>query len=370
MNLRNAEEWLLKLDYSASKESRIKRRQEDRLTQVKQLLISILPDVDDIRITSPTERHPQPRAEFRTPDGWIPLGWIGYGYQTLVAWIVDFASRMVDRYPRHKDPLKQPAVVLVDEIDLHMHPRWQRELMTYLSAAWVKLIVALGCGLLLGAVQLLPTVDALANSARRSADVAFAYTGSLHPLNLIQLVAPYTFPHRVIGENTHELGLYVGAVPLMLVAWLVARRASLGPLRPLATAAGVFAVVALLMALGRYGVLYRLQALLPIVGSFRYPCRYLVLFQLAVAVLAAIGFVVLVRDYQRSCDKPRESSASDTVPRRTVLLLWRRFEPLWIVAGVAVLVALAAMLAQSRGQLASLPAILAKIGRASCRERV
>jgi len=234
----------------------------------------------------------------------------------------------------------------------------------YNGCAWVKLIVALGCGLLLGAVQLLPTVDALANSARRSAEAAFAYTGSLHPLNLIQLVAPYTFPHRVIGENTHELGLYVGAVPLMLVAWLVARRASLGPLRPLATAAGIFAAVALLMALGRYGVLYRLQAQLPIVGSFRYPCRYLVLFQLAVSVLAAIGFVVLIRDYQRSRDKSRGSSASDSVPRRKVprrkvLLLWRRFEPLWIVVGVAVVVASAAMLGQSRGQLASLPAILA-----------
>ena len=133
VSLRNAEEWLLKLDYSASKESNIRIRQRNRFELVRRLLINILPDVSDIRITSPTERHPQPRAEFETPDGWMPLRWIGYGYQSLVAWVVDFASRMVDRYPRHKDPLAQPAVVLVDEIDLHMHPRWQRKLMTYLG---------------------------------------------------------------------------------------------------------------------------------------------------------------------------------------------------------------------------------------------
>ncbi|NQT40214.1 MAG: AAA family ATPase [Planctomycetes bacterium] len=133
VNLRNAEEWLLKLDYSASKDSSIKTKQRERFEQVRELLINILPDVSDIRISSPTERRPEPRAEFKTPDGWIPLRWIGYGYQSLVAWVVDFASRMVDRYPRHKDPLKQPAVVLVDEIDLHMHPRWQRKLMNYLS---------------------------------------------------------------------------------------------------------------------------------------------------------------------------------------------------------------------------------------------
>ena len=132
-DLRNAEEWLLKLDYSASKESEVKTRQRQRFDQVRRLLIEILPDVDDIRVSVPSKQRPQPAVEFKTPDGWIPLKWIGYGYQTLVAWMVDFASRMVDRYPRHKDPLRQPAVVLVDEIDLHLHPKWQRQLMGFLS---------------------------------------------------------------------------------------------------------------------------------------------------------------------------------------------------------------------------------------------
>jgi len=132
-DLRNAEEWLLKLDYSASKESEVKTRQRQRFDHVRRLLIEILPDVDDIRVSVPSLQRPQPTVEFKTPDGWIPLKWIGYGYQTLVAWMVDFASRMVDRYPRHKDPLRQPAVVLVDEIDLHLHPKWQRQLMSFLS---------------------------------------------------------------------------------------------------------------------------------------------------------------------------------------------------------------------------------------------
>lgn len=131
--LRNAEEWLLKLDYSASKPSEIRRSQRERFELVRFLLIDILPDVTDIRISAPTKQRPQPTAEFKTLDGWLPLDWVGYGYRTLIAWMVDFASRMVERYPRHKDPLKQPAVVLVDEIDLHLHPKWQRSLMTFLS---------------------------------------------------------------------------------------------------------------------------------------------------------------------------------------------------------------------------------------------
>ena len=41
------------------------------------------------------------------------------------------------------------------------------------------------------------------------------------------------------------------------------------------------------MAWGEYGVIYRLQTWLPVVGKFRFPCRMIVLFHLAMAVLAA-----------------------------------------------------------------------------------
>src|SRR5206468_2266596 len=55
------------------------------------------------------------------------------GYRTLIAWMVDFASRLVERYPDSANPLAAPAVALVDEIDLHLHPLWQRQLMRYLT---------------------------------------------------------------------------------------------------------------------------------------------------------------------------------------------------------------------------------------------
>lgn len=58
---------------------------------------------------------------------------MSHGYQTLIAWVVDFARRMFERYPDSKNPLAEPAVVLVDEIDLHLHPTWQRSLMGYLT---------------------------------------------------------------------------------------------------------------------------------------------------------------------------------------------------------------------------------------------
>ena len=40
---------------------------------------------------------------------------------------------MFDRYPVSVNPLLEPAIVLVDEIDLHLHPKWQRKIFEYLS---------------------------------------------------------------------------------------------------------------------------------------------------------------------------------------------------------------------------------------------
>ncbi len=58
---------------------------------------------------------------------------LSLGYRALIAWMVDLASRLFENYPDSPDPLAEPAVVLVDEIDLHLHPKWQRILMSYLG---------------------------------------------------------------------------------------------------------------------------------------------------------------------------------------------------------------------------------------------
>jgi predicted ATP-binding protein involved in virulence len=58
---------------------------------------------------------------------------LGYGYQTTIAWVVDLAKRLFDRYPNSQNPLTESAIVLVDEIDLHLHPEWQRKIIEFLT---------------------------------------------------------------------------------------------------------------------------------------------------------------------------------------------------------------------------------------------
>ncbi|HEX8349442.1 MAG TPA: AAA family ATPase [Hymenobacter sp.] len=126
-DLLNPEEWFLQMEYSSLKQD---QQAAKSLKQVQQALLQVLPDVTDIQIAS---KGHQQYLEVETPYGWVRLRDMSLGYQTLVVWLTDFASKLFIRYPDSKKPLEEPAIVLIDEIDLHLHPSWQRKLIGFLS---------------------------------------------------------------------------------------------------------------------------------------------------------------------------------------------------------------------------------------------
>jgi hypothetical protein len=172
-------------------------------------------------------------------------------------------------------------------------------------------------GLALGAVQILPTLDALAESVRASTDAEFAGWGSLHPLNVAQLVAPYLFATRVAGQNTHELTFYAGAVPLLLAVLAVfnVKRLPGGARgRTLTNFAIVLSLVGFVIALGSYGPVHRLTSALPLAGAFRFPCRAVVLVQLGIALVAAAGFAALLRGADAARSTHKSDGADAQIP--------------------------------------------------------
>ena len=131
----NVEEWLLQINYASKNDDSSKadrQRAKDIEKKVKEVITGdILPDIKDFRFRSTSDFKNY--IEFQTDYGWVRLKDLGYGYQATLAWVMDLAKRMFDRYPTSANPLAEPAVVLVDEIDLHLHPEWQRKIISYLS---------------------------------------------------------------------------------------------------------------------------------------------------------------------------------------------------------------------------------------------
>ena len=71
---------------------------------------------------------------FRTVDGEVPLNQLSDGYQNMAAWCGDLLYRITEAFPDRKDPLATRGVLLIDELDLHLHPVWRRQLVDFLSA--------------------------------------------------------------------------------------------------------------------------------------------------------------------------------------------------------------------------------------------
>jgi len=62
------------------------------------------------------------------PEG-ISLDLASQGFQSIIGWVGHFLQRLSEAYPDSDDFTREPAVCMVDEMDIFMHPRWQRGIL-------------------------------------------------------------------------------------------------------------------------------------------------------------------------------------------------------------------------------------------------
>ena len=165
--------------------------------------------------------------------------------------------------------------------------------------AYWRSLIYMGAGLLLAAVQIVPTFELMRNSPRSTASYEFFTSFSMPPRFLLTLLAPFLsgggdgrlFRALYVGPAFYaEYAAYVGVVALMLALLAIVLK------RDARTKfwAGA-AVVCLVLALGQYAPLgfYRLIYFVPLLNLFRVPARHLMEVQFALAVLAGRGLSVL-----------------------------------------------------------------------------
>lgn len=71
--------------------------------------------------------------EFSTLDGPLPLNTLSQGTQSLVQWLAHLLIGYGEYYDFPEDLERLPGVLLVDELDAHLHPSWQRRIIPTLT---------------------------------------------------------------------------------------------------------------------------------------------------------------------------------------------------------------------------------------------
>ena len=113
-------EWAMELDY---------RSKGKGLTVIKQAMKDVMPGVQFDKIDKKagvvlfkTKDHSKP----------VPLYLLSDGYQNVASWIGDLLYRITNTFEDYKKPLETRGLLLIDEVDLHLHPKWQRNLLNFI----------------------------------------------------------------------------------------------------------------------------------------------------------------------------------------------------------------------------------------------
>lgn len=94
------------------------------LDVVRRAITSMFPDLGEPHI----ETNPL-RFVVRKDSELLNIADLSDGYKTLFALVVDLASRMAIAHSHLTDPLAGEAIVMIDEVDLHLHPAWQQRVV-------------------------------------------------------------------------------------------------------------------------------------------------------------------------------------------------------------------------------------------------
>jgi predicted ATP-binding protein involved in virulence len=100
--------------------------QSATLEAARKAILSCVPDASQVEFDIARDD-----LMLRFADKSLPFAYLSDGYRSMVALATDIAIRCATLNPHFKDMSlhETPGVVLIDELDLHLHPRWQRRLI-------------------------------------------------------------------------------------------------------------------------------------------------------------------------------------------------------------------------------------------------
>jgi len=104
---------------------------DDDKVNFKDLFIDWFSEPNDIKITKEDTVQKTTSLEELSDEEIIPLSFsqLSSGERTLIALVADLTRRLCLANPNAKSPLDGNGIVLIDEIDVHLHPNWQRKVM-------------------------------------------------------------------------------------------------------------------------------------------------------------------------------------------------------------------------------------------------
>jgi predicted ATP-binding protein involved in virulence len=80
--------------------------------------------------------EPKPTLTIEKDSKTLNVSQLSDGERGVLTLVFDLTARLTEANPQLENPREGVAVVLIDELDLHLHPQWQREIVDRLEATF------------------------------------------------------------------------------------------------------------------------------------------------------------------------------------------------------------------------------------------
>jgi ABC-type cobalamin/Fe3+-siderophores transport system ATPase subunit len=107
---------------------------DPQLQAVREAVAALMPGFENLRI----QRDPAPAMVVQKDGVELRLDQLSDGERNLIAMTGDLARRMVIANPTSETPRETEGVILIDEVEQHLHPAWQRRVLPALQRAFPK----------------------------------------------------------------------------------------------------------------------------------------------------------------------------------------------------------------------------------------
>lgn len=105
-----------------------------QLSAVRTAISQFMPGFSNLKV----KRKPRLHMSIDKNDMTLNVEQLSQGEKSLMALIGDIARRLAMMNPELENPLEGDGIVLIDEVDMHLHPKWQRSLIKQLTSTFPK----------------------------------------------------------------------------------------------------------------------------------------------------------------------------------------------------------------------------------------
>lgn len=140
MDVKSIQQWCLKQEVVRSNKGTVREYE-----MFKNIVASFMKEINELTGASSIYYSPQfDELVYKDNKTEMPISKLSAGYQSLLWMIMDLAYRVCMLNPELESRDQITGIVLIDEIDLHLHPKWQWNVIDALrkTFAGVQFIIA------------------------------------------------------------------------------------------------------------------------------------------------------------------------------------------------------------------------------------